>query len=69
MKKQLGYSLVEAFVLILILLVATGWCMNLYKLVKTDFEAPYKAEAIRLVGLVPPVGAIVGWIDIEDGPQ
>ena len=43
-----------------------SWCANIYKLTQLDFETPYKAEAIRTFGLVPPVGAIVAWFDIED---
>lgn len=46
-----------------------GWIMNVYKLVHLDFSSPYKAEAIRVVGLVPPIGAIVGYINIEDGKE
>lgn len=46
---------------------AIGWVMNLYKLTKCDFEAPYKCEVIRAVGLIPIVGCFTGWMDIEDG--
>lgn len=46
-----------------------GWFLNLFKIInECDFEAPYKAEAIRIVGVfAAPVGGVVGWIDIEDG--
>lgn len=37
--------------------------MNIYKLTQCDFEAPYKAEVIRVVGIIPPVGAIFGYMD------
>ncbi len=58
-----------AFIALLILLFA-GWVMNLVALIKCDFEAPYKAEGIRAVGaIVPPVGMVAGWIDIDDGPK
>ena len=43
-----------------------GWAVNIYKLTQLDFESPYKAEAIRAVGLIPPVGAVIAWFDIED---
>ena len=44
-----------------------GWVSNCVWLVKCDFEAPYKAEAIRGIGVfVPPIGAVVGWMHIED---
>jgi len=55
------------FQLIILLLIGTGWVKNLIKLSECDFESPYKAEVIRTVGILPPVGMVVGWIDIEDG--
>ena len=56
------------FVVLLVLCVGVfaGWCMNLYKLTQCDFQSPYKCEVIRAIGIVPPVGAVAGWIDIED---
>ncbi len=49
----------------------TGWCLNLYKLVAhTDFSEPYKAEAIRIAGVfIAPAGGVIGWIDIDDTPE
>lgn len=45
-----------------------GWVFNLIALIDCDFEAPYKAEIIRGVGVVAaPVGGVVGYFDIEDG--
>ena len=53
---------------ILMILGVIGWCMNIKKLVKdTDFQAPYKAEVCRVVGIVPPVGAVMGWINFDEG--
>ena len=49
---------------VIILVIGTGWVKNLIKLTECDFEAPYKAEVIHIVGLVPPVGAITGWLDL-----
>ncbi len=43
-----------------------GYIRNIVKLTKLDFKEPYKAEIIRTIGLIPPVGAITGWINIED---
>jgi hypothetical protein len=40
-----------------------GWAQNLWKLAQCDFQAPYTAEVMHGVGLIPPVGAIVGWMD------
>ena len=45
-----------------------GWGSNIYKLTKCDFEAPYKSEILRGIGIaVPPVGAVCGYLDLPDG--
>ena len=41
---------------------AFGWGMNVYKMTQLDFASPYKAEVIRGVGLIPVVGAIIGYM-------
>jgi hypothetical protein len=51
-------------ILVLAVLGIIGWGMNLYKLFNCDFEAPYKCEAVHAVGIIPPVGAIAGWLDM-----
>ena len=55
-----------AFMLVFWLVVVVGWAGNIYKLVHLDFEAPYKAEIVRSLGVLPPVGAVVFWIDLEE---
>lgn len=53
------------FVYILIIgIVGTGWVKNIIKLSNCDFQAPYKAEVIYGIGIIPVVGAITGWLDI-----
>lgn len=54
---------------ILSLALSIGYCLNIYGLVATcDFEKPYRAEAIRVIGiLAPPVGGVAGWLTLEDG--
>jgi hypothetical protein len=48
-------------------LLAIGWVTNIVRLCCSNFDAPYKNEAIRIVGIiVPPVGGVVGYINIED---
>ena len=45
----------------------TSWFVNIYKFTQLDFEAPYKAEIIRGVGIpFPPLGVVVGYMDIVD---
>lgn len=48
-------------------LLIISWGSNVFKLVKSDFEAPYKTELIRGVG-VPfvPLGIIIGFMDIGE---
>jgi hypothetical protein len=71
-ESSLGASLVGLFACIiaatLVAAAVCGWCLNVYKLTQCDFEAPYKAEVIRGIG-VPfgPVGIFAGYLDIEDG--
>jgi hypothetical protein len=49
---------------VVVVVVAVGWVKNVIKLANCDFEAPYKGEVIHTLGLIPPVGAITGWIDV-----
>lgn len=50
----------------IVLAIGTGWVKNLIKLSELNFESPYKAEIIHAAGLIPPVGAVTGWLTIED---
>jgi hypothetical protein len=44
-----------------------GFFMNCFRAVDCDYKAPYKCEAVRIVGIfVPPVGAVVGWMDLGE---
>ncbi len=57
-KFTIGYAL---FIIILAILVAIGWVMNVIDLVR--WNADITAEfIIRVIGIfVPPLGAIMGW--------
>ena len=48
------------------IVIFTGWVMNIVKLSNCDFKAPYKAEVIHGVGVIPVVGMITGWMDLGD---
>ena len=50
--------------LVVLLIVLTGWVKNIIKLSDCDFEAPYKAEVIHAIGIIPPVGMVTGWLDV-----
>lgn len=52
------------FQLVILLVVGVGWVKNIMKLADCDFEAPYKAEVVHAIGLVPPVGMVTGWLDM-----
>lgn len=56
--------------IIIVVVMFFGYCINIYKVFQCDFEAPYKAEVIRISGIVVPViGAIGGYVDIKDGKE
>ena len=58
----------KAIFAVIVLVFCVGWVVNIYRALNCDFEAPYKCDAIRIIGIfVPPVGGVVGYIDIEDG--
>lgn len=48
--------------LVLVLLVAAGWLMNLYKLIMTTEELTVFA-LVQLVGIfIVPLGGLMGWV-------
>lgn len=49
---------------LIILILSTGWVKNIIKLSNCDFNAPYKAEIIHSLGIIPPVGMITGWLNV-----
>ena len=49
---------------VLVIVVFTGWVKNIVKLSECDFKAPYKAEVVHAVGLIPPVGMVTGWLNV-----
>ena len=63
-KRVVGSSLI--FVVLIILALGTGWVVNCVKFARLDFEAPYKAEILRGIGIIPPIGAVMGWVPISD---
>lgn len=54
------------FMVVLVVGIIGGYLGNIYKLINSDFEDPYKSEIIRGIGVFPPIGVIVGWMDIGD---
>lgn len=60
------FKVFSAVILAFWIACVLGYVMNVVKFVKLDFHKPYKAEVIRGIGLLPPVGAVVGYIHISD---
>ncbi len=66
MKLSIGASIMFFIIVLFIVVSVGGWCLNVHKLTQCDFASPYKAEFIRCVGIIPPVGAVIGYFDIDD---
>lgn len=59
------------FILVIILWILgiIGEIRCIVKMVQCDWNAPYKAEILYTAGTFTGAGAIIGWINIPDGPQ
>jgi len=69
--KNKGFTLIELLLVVwigILLIGCVGWVCNVWELCHCDFEAPYKAEVCRSLGVViVPMGMIEGFITIKDG--
>jgi hypothetical protein len=54
------------FVLIFYVALIYGYIANIYALTQLDFQAPYKAEIFRAVGVVSGIGAILGYVTFDE---
>lgn len=62
MKKQLGYTLTEIIVVLVILAGGFGWCWNIVKLIGMNLDPITGLLIVRAIGIfVFPVGMIVGY--------
>lgn len=52
------------FGILFIAAIVIGWVKNAIKLWHCDFAAPYLAEIVHGLGLVPVIGMITGWLDV-----
>lgn len=52
-----------SIILVIWLFVVGCWIGNVVKLVKQDFEPPYKSEVIHAVGLIGPASVVTVWFD------
>lgn len=60
-----GFTL---FILAVWIAMVVGYGSNFYKLlINADFEAPYKSEIVRGIGVVVlPVGIVAGYMTLGD---
>jgi prepilin-type N-terminal cleavage/methylation domain-containing protein len=62
MQKQLGFTLTELMIVLIVALGAGGWIANVVKLIAHLDDAITGMFVARIVGiLVPPFGAIIGY--------
>ena len=67
MKKN-GYVLAELLVVIVFVVSIVGYTLNIYKLSQCDFNfsKSNRAEVIRIIGFVTPLGSIIGYMDLSN---
>lgn len=68
MSKTIEVGIVGASIYIFLLIGGiVGWGINAVRFFQSDFEPSYKREIVRGIGIViPVVGAVAGYCDIED---
>lgn len=59
-------TLIGFAVVIFVPFAIYGYINNIAKLSKLDFEKPYEAEVLRAVGIIPPIGIVMGYIKLEE---
>ena len=52
--------------ILIIILWLVGEILCIPKFINSDFKAPYKREVLYGIGIVSPVGGIIGWFNIKD---
>lgn len=52
---------------LLVVLVFSLWIVNMIKLTRCDFVAPYKCEVVHGIGVVPPVALVTAWFGTDEG--
>ena len=62
MKKQIGFTIIELLVLLVVLAGGFGWCWNIVKLIGMNLDPITGLLVVRAIGIfVFPVGMIVGY--------
>ena len=62
-RKQLGYTLTEIIVVLLIMFGGGGWVWNIVKIASADFSDITGMLILRIIGIfVAPLGAVLGYL-------
>lgn len=51
---------------LLVVLVFSLWIVNMIKLTRCDFVAPYKCEVVHGIGVIPPVALVTAWFGTDE---
>lgn len=63
MKHERGFTSVELFVVLVVLLGGVGWVWNIVKIAGSDFAQITGLLILRIVGVfLAPLGAVLGYI-------
>lgn len=60
------FGVMVLFQLIMLILVWGPSCVNLVRLINSDFEPSYKREIVCGVGLIPVISHVVMFVDLPD---
>ncbi len=61
-----GFTLIQILLciqIVLVLVIGSAWCVNIYKLTQCDFQAPYKGEVMHGVGILGPTALVTVWFN------
>lgn len=59
-------KIIGFFIIVFYIAGGIGWALNFFMFFCLNFESPYRAEVIRGIGVVSPLGAVMGYINIKD---
>lgn len=63
MKKQRGFTAIELFIVVFVLLGVGGWIANIVKLVGSNFEPLTGMVIARIIGVfLAPLGSVLGFM-------
>lgn len=54
-------KIIEIITVAIYAICLLSWPLNVYRLIKCDFEAPYKGEVIHAIGIFTPTCIVTAW--------